>query len=249
MTNVILEQSYFSTPETMTTKRLLPLALAGALSLLASCGGHDGVELGPFAALNKTEGDEPFKLTAPTSKSPAPFSYTSSDLSVASIQGDTVTIHRAGNSTITAQQGKMGSYYPTSTSALLTVARRACTEPAERDASGVCVAPATAATAASYVTSAGLSWMPTSFGKAWAGANTFCRNTKINDANGWRLPTQLELATLVASGDLADKKWAMLDTWTSGAGNAEKQHFAVNLSTNATTSRADDNTAYVTCVK
>ena len=77
----------------MTTKSILALAASCALLLLAACGGSDdGVPLGPFPALSKTEGDPPFKLTAPTSKSPGAFSYESSDQKVATIQGDMVTI-------------------------------------------------------------------------------------------------------------------------------------------------------------
>lgn len=229
----------------MTTPRILSLAVTGALFLLASCGGHDGVELGPFAPLTATEGDAPITLTAPTSKSPAPFSYTSSDPRVATVQGDKLIIGVAGTSTITAQQGREGSYYPTSTSTTLTVAKRICDEPTVNE-NGVCVAPATTA---SYVTSGALTWMPTSFAMAWAGAEAFCKGVRINGSTGWRLPTQFELTALVASGELAEKKWAMQDTWTFSAGAAEKQHVAVNLATNATTSVADVNKAYVTCVR
>ena len=229
----------------MILKRPLSLAAAGALFLLASCGGHDGVELGAFPAINKTEGDAPFKLTAPTSKSPAAFSYTSSDTGVATIAGDTVTILKAGTSTITAQQGRMGSYYPTSTSALLTVAPRPCVEPGTR-VDSVCVAPTATA---SYVQSGARTWMPTSFVATWANANDYCKNTKINGSTGWRLPTEFELTQLVASAGFAGKGWAVDTAWTSNAGTAEKQHLAISLGTNAATSVADDSKAYVTCVQ
>lgn len=230
----------------MTTKHCLSLAAAGALLLLAGCGGHDGVELGAFPAINKTEGDEPFKLTAPTSKSPAAFSYTSSDPGVARIEGDLVTILKAGTSTITAQQGRMGSYYPTSTSALLTVALRVCAEPSTK-VNGVCVAPA--ATAA-YVNSSGLTWMPaTAAVMTWAAADAFCKTVTINGTTGWRLPTQGESNALVASLQLAGKEWNLGDTWTSTAGAPEKTHVAVNLSTNLLTPLADDRKVGVTCVR
>ncbi|MDB5745874.1 MAG: hypothetical protein JWP72_722 [Massilia sp.] len=229
----------------MTTTRILSLVVTGALFLLASCGGNDGVELGPFAALTATEGDAPIRLTAPTSKSPAAFFYTSSNTSVGRIEGDTIIVGVAGTSTITAQQGAKGSYYPTSTSTTLTVAKRVCEAPTVNE-NGVCVAPATTA---SYVTSGALSWMPTSFGMAWAAADAFCKGVKINGSNGWRLPTQFELTSLVGSGELANKGWIMLDTWSSTAGAAEKQHYAVNLATSTTMSFADENKAYVTCVR
>ena len=229
----------------MTTTRILSLAVTGALFLLASCGGNDGVELGPFAPITATEGDAPIKLTAPTSKSPAAFFYTSSNPSVGRIEGDTIIVGEFGTSTITAQQGETGSYYPTSTSTTLTVAKRVCAPPAELQG-GVCVTPPATA---SYVTTGALSWMPTWFGRTWVQANSYCRDEKINGTNGWRLPTQFELTTLAASGELAGKGWTMLDTWTSDAGAAAKQRLTVNLSTRATMSLAEESKAYVTCVR
>ncbi|MFC4933180.1 Lcl domain-containing protein [Massilia sp. GCM10023247] len=229
----------------MTTNRHLTLALSGALILLAGCGGHDGVELGAFPALNKTEGDAPFKLTAPTSKSPAPFSYTSSDQGVAKIEGDTVTVLKAGTTTITAQQGRMGSYYPTSTSALLTVAARVCTAPLVRE-NGVCVAPPTTA---AYVTDAQLTWSPATFVMTWTEADAYCKNLSVKDLTGWKLPEQGQLVTLVASGMLNGQGWAAADAWTATAGSGADSHFAVNLSTGAATSFPKGSKAYVTCVR
>lgn len=229
----------------MSTKRMLALAASGTLLLLAACGGGGGVRLGEFPALSATEGDAPITLKAPTSASPASFSYDSSNLAVATVAGNQLTIVGAGTSTITARQGQMGSYNPTSTTTLLTVAQRACSEPSVRE-NGVCVAPATTA---SYVTNGALSWMPTSFGMAWAAAESFCKAVRINGANGWRLPTQFELTALGASGQLAGKGWTLAETWTASAGAAEKQHVAVNLSSNVTMSVADADKAYVTCVR
>ena len=83
-----------------------------------------------FAAINATEGDAPITLTAPTSGSPAEFVFTSSNPQVATVQGNKLTILLVGTSTITAQQPQLGSYNPTSTSALLTVKARVCTAPA-----------------------------------------------------------------------------------------------------------------------
>jgi hypothetical protein len=229
-----------------TSARILSLAVSGTLLLLAGCGGEGGVPLGDFPALNKTEGDQPFKLTAPSSKSPAAFSYTSSDQKVAKIEGDMVTILGAGTSTITAQQGRMGSYNPTSTSTTLTVAPRICTEPSVKE-DGVCVVPATGA---SYVNSGGLTWMPaTATVMTWAVAKSFCETVKANGATGWRLPTQAESNALVASGQLAGKGWTLPDTWTSSAGSAEKTHVAVNLSSNLLMSLTEDKKVSVTCVQ
>lgn len=229
----------------MTTKRILALAASCVLFLLTACGGGDGVKLGEFAALSAAEGDAPITLKAPSSASPATFSYSSSNLAVASIAGDKLTIVGVGTSTITAQQGQMGSYNPTSTSTLLTVKERTCAEPSVKE-NGVCVAPATTA---GYVTYGGLNWMPaTATGLAWAAAESFCKTVKINGATGWRLPTQFELTAMAGAGQLTGKEWNLVDTWTSNAGAAEKTHVAANLSTNTLMSLADDKKVPVTCV-
>lgn len=229
----------------MTMKRILAFAASCALLLLTACGGsNDGVQLGPFPALSKIEGDPPFKLTAPTSKSPAAFSYASSDPKVATIEGDTVTIVAAGTATITARQGELGSYNPTSTSALLTVAKRTCTLPLVYE-NGQCVAPT--ATAA-YVTRESLSWMPATVALTWAEADAYCKNTKIQDKTGWRLPSQFELAALATSGMLLEKGWASSDAWTATAGSTADSHFAVNLASGASNAYPKENKAYLTCV-
>jgi PKD repeat protein len=63
-----------------------------------------------FGALdNKTFGDADFDLTA-TASSGLDVSYTSSDLTVATIDGSTVTIVGAGTTTITASQAGDGNY-------------------------------------------------------------------------------------------------------------------------------------------
>ena len=46
----------------------------------------------------------PFEITPPTSDSTGAYTYTSSDESVATISGSTITILRAGTSVITATQ-------------------------------------------------------------------------------------------------------------------------------------------------
>jgi len=229
----------------MTPHRILSLAVTGAFVLLASCGGHDGVELGDFPAIAKTEGDEPFKLTAPSSKSPAAFSFTSSDPAVATVAGDTVTVHIAGTSTITAQQGQLGSYYPTSKSTVLTVAARVCTAPAVRE-NGLCVAPPTTA---GYVSASGLTWMPATVAVSWSVADNFCKNTTIKGATGWRLPTRSELDDLAASGMLSGQGWKLGDTWTATADSADNSHFVVNTGSRASSPFVNSNPAYVTCVR
>ncbi|MEN3277113.1 MAG: hypothetical protein V7631_2903 [Massilia sp.] len=201
--------------------------------------------LGEFPALNKTEGDAPFALTAPSSKSPAPFTYSSSDLKVATIKDNMVTVHAAGTSTIMAQQGGMGSYNPTSTSALLTVAPRVCTAPLE-NRQGVCVAPPTTA---ATVTQAQLSWSPAHFVLTWAEADGYCKNSTINGATGWKFPDQAQLVALAASGAMDGQGWTMADAWSAAAGSGTDTRFAVNLASGASTVFPKENKAHVTCVR
>jgi len=235
----------FYTANLIMNKRLLALAAACTLTLLAACGGsHDGVPLGEFPAMSATEGDAPFELKAPTSKSPAAFSFDSSDKTVATVNGKVVTVLAAGTTTITARQGELGSYNPTSTSAVLTVKARVCTAPLENQG-GQCVAPVGTA---GYVSREGLNWMPATVALTWAEADTYCKTTKIQGQTGWKLPSQFELAALVASGMLSDKKWATGDAWTATAGSATDSHFAVNLASGASNAYPKENKAYVTCV-
>jgi uncharacterized protein YaiE (UPF0345 family) len=57
-----------------------------------------------FIIPSKSLGENPFKITRPTSNSTTAFTYTSSNLSVATIVGDIITVIGAGTSTITATQ-------------------------------------------------------------------------------------------------------------------------------------------------
>ena len=63
-----------------------------------------------FSIQTKPLGNKPFKINPPTSNSPGSFSYTSSNLSVATISGNTITIVGAGSSTITATQQATANY-------------------------------------------------------------------------------------------------------------------------------------------
>lgn len=246
----------------MTSKNILKVLGLLAVCVLAACGGGGGVMLGDFPAINATEGDAPVTLTAPTSKSPAAFVFSSSNPQVATVSGNKLTILLAGTSTITAQQPSMGSYNPTSTSALLTVKARVCTAPAVNQA-GVCVTPPTCtapatvqngvctapAVTASFVTNNGRTFMPSTLIDTWANANAFCTTTTINSATGWRLPLQLELSELQASGVLTGKGWTLGKTWSSMAGTAASSHNAVNLMTGMAGDESDGSGAYVTCVR
>ncbi|MCC2962464.1 hypothetical protein LK540_18715 [Massilia sp. IC2-278] len=228
----------------MSFKRLLSLTAAAALLVLSACGGH-GVELGDFTVPNKVEGDPPFDLTPPSSKSPGAFTFTSSNPQVASIAGRTVTVHLAGTTTITASQPEVGSYNPTSTSTVLTVTERVCEAPSVRQ-NGQCVAPATTA---GFVTRGEIVWMPASFVLDWAKADAFCKNTTIQGKTGWKLPTQADLAALIESGQLTGQGWTTGDAWTADAGAGAGTHVTLNLGSSAPTAGGSDVKAYVTCMR
>ena len=241
--------------------RLLLIVAALCATVLIACGGG-GVTLSNFPDLTATEGDAPLTLTAPTSKSPAVFSYSSSNAQVATIAGNIVTFVGPGTSTITASQPELGSYRPTSIAALLTVKARTCTAP-QVNQGGICVTPPTCTapavltnnvcvapvTAGTFVSRNNLSFMPATRIDTWANASAFCTTSTINGLTGWRLPLPAELSDLAASGALAGQGWTLGATWTSSsASNAT--HSTVNLATGAVIANEFDTTgAYVTCVR
>ena len=77
--------------------------------------------IGAFADMSKTTQATPFTLTNPSSNSAGAFTYTSSNPTVATVSGNTVTIIAAGTSTITAIQAADGSFAAGTVTALLTV--------------------------------------------------------------------------------------------------------------------------------
>ncbi len=220
------------------------LLLAG---LLIGCGDPDhGPPLGDFPAITKSAADAPFTLTAPSSRSPAAFTFTSSNPAVATIDGATVTLHGAGTSTITAAQSSHGSYGPTSASTTLTVTGiPTCTSPAT-PSNGACVAPASSA--ASFP-SGGLIWYGVTRTDSWTNASSFCKTSVIDSVAGWRQPTAAELKTLLNAGAVAGRGWTPGATWTADpAGAGQDGHAVVDLGSGATATRADTATAYVSCV-
>lgn len=79
------------------------------------------VILSTMSAITKNFGDAAFNLVAPTSVATGAVTFASSDLNVATISGNTVTIVGAGTATITASQATDANYLATSTTAILTV--------------------------------------------------------------------------------------------------------------------------------
>ena len=77
--------------------------------------------LSSFSVPTKVAGNAPFTLTAPTTNSTGAFTYTSSNLAVATVSGTTVTIVGAGSTTITATQAATTTYASNSITATFTV--------------------------------------------------------------------------------------------------------------------------------
>lgn len=228
--------------------------------LVIGCSDPDvGPPLGDFPAITKAVTDAPFTLTAPTSRSPASFTFTSSDPNVATIEGATVTVKNPGTSTITAAQASHGSYGPTSKATTLTVTGEVCATGQVRingicQAIPTCVSPATLvnneciAPKGTTITAPGIIWFAVTASDTWANASSFCTNSVINDNAGWRQPTAAELMALQASTSLAGSGWMLGETWSASAG-ASGRHQVVNLQTGAASELADTATAYVSCVK
>lgn len=63
-----------------------------------------------FSIPSKAAGANPFNITAPTSNSSGAFSYTSTNTSVATVSGNTITVVGVGTTTIKAVQAANGSY-------------------------------------------------------------------------------------------------------------------------------------------
>jgi hypothetical protein len=74
-----------------------------------------------FSISTKTYGDEPFTINLPISTSSGTFSFVSSNISVATVSGNTVTIVGVGTSTITATQAATTNYTSGIRTTLLTV--------------------------------------------------------------------------------------------------------------------------------
>jgi hypothetical protein len=235
------------------------------MCLVVACSDPDqGPPLGPFAAITKTETDAPFNIVPPTSKSPADFSYTSSNPAVATIAGSLVTIKGAGQSTITASQGSVGGWGPTSATTTLTVTAVACPNSNEVRINGICtpvpscvppavltnnqcIPPVTSATAVRT----DVLWMGVSYSDNWTKARDFCATSTIEGATGWHQPSEAQLKALQASGAISGHGWAVGPTWSADMGTASNtaSHVAVDLSSGASIERADVAGAYVSCVR
>ncbi len=80
--------------------------------------------IGWIGAIHKTQGEPAFDLPMPTSNSNGAFTFTSSNTSVATVSGHTVTIVGSGIATLTATQAATANYTAGSATATLTVDSR-----------------------------------------------------------------------------------------------------------------------------
>jgi biotin operon repressor len=83
----------------------------------------DQPKLSNFPNISKVFGNFPFDFTAPTSNSNGTFTYISSNTSVATISGSTITILGFGETTITATQSATNEYTSGSITATLTISK------------------------------------------------------------------------------------------------------------------------------
>ena len=214
-----------------------------------ACGG--GLTIGIFPPISKIEGDPPFVLVAPSSRSPVAFTFVSSNPMVASVDGNIVTVLQAGITTIVAQQAASGTWSATTASTLLTVASLNCLAPATRQGS-VCVAPPISG---NLIVRSGRTWMPVRHIDSWANARAYCSTTVINGQSGWRQPGAFELVDLQGSGLISGQGWILAKTWSSTASVDSSKvvikdiHDTVDLATGSTVTQSDVAGSYVACVR
>lgn len=244
-------------------KRIVGLLLM--MFLMSACSDPDqGPPLGPFAAISKKETDPAFDITPPSSRSPAAFTFTSSNTAVATIAGTLVTIKGPGETTITASQPRIGSFGPTSASTTLTVSKvdcgagsavvngkcavvPTCVPPAVLS-NNQCVPPTTSAAVVHFD---GFAWMGVSSTDNFANAGNFCTTSTIGGVTGWKQPTADQLIALQKSGALAGQGWSLGATWSSTlpTSSTTASHMVVDLSTGAVSAHPDVGIAYVSCVR
>lgn len=148
----------------------------------------------PWAIPTKLAGSGTFSIAAPSSSSPEVFSYTSSNVAVATISGTTVSIVGQGTSTITATQAAGANFTAAVKTATLTVS-------APPLPSG-------------YFSYNGLTWTPRSAATyTFAGALNYCSGA-FNGSTGWHLPSVAEFLPPRDAGLLLG---ANINTWNNAA--------------------------------
>ena len=114
---------------------------------------YQGPSLGSFAVSTHTYGAAPFTLSAPSSNSAGAFAYSSSNSSVATVSGATITIVGEGSSVITATQAANGSYSSGAITAILNVNKASLTITANNQSVNYGSAVASVTSAGTYTPS------------------------------------------------------------------------------------------------
>jgi hypothetical protein len=103
---------------------------SGNVRVYSWVGGATVPSLSDFSISTKTYGDSPFTITPPKSTSDGPFTYSSSDSTIASISDNQkITIHKAGTVTIRATQSETSNYTSNFIEALFQINNSSSTNP------------------------------------------------------------------------------------------------------------------------
>ncbi len=155
-------------------------------------------------------GAAPFTLTDPVSNSTGAFTYTSSDVTVATISGKVVTIVGAGSTVITANQAPAGSYSKGSASATLVVSYPPPTSAAPTPTkSAVNVISLWGKT---YTNVDGINWYPN-----WGQATQFNATNIAGDTTLEYSNLTYEGVQATTPGDVSKANFLHLDIWSPNA--------------------------------
>lgn len=183
-----------------------------------------------WALATKFAGDPAYSLPTPSSSSPSAFTYTSSNLSVATISGGTVTIVAAGSSTITASQPAVGAFRAANISASLAVS-----------------------SPAGWVNYGGKTYVkPDGVLRTRAAAALYCSSTTFGGQSGWSLPPSGNISGMVAAiRPLASQGWPMTAgyLWTSTLDPLTNNYYAVVAETGGGGPAPSSSLYMVTCSK
>ncbi len=116
-----MNTSHRTTPTLAKKSLVLALAIAIISIAIAPIATATTTIFGPFPRITTTYGVGTFTIVPPTTNSPGPWSYVSSNPRVATVSGGVLNILSTGTSTITATQAASGVFTERSRAALLVV--------------------------------------------------------------------------------------------------------------------------------
>ncbi len=197
-----------------------------------------------FNIPNKNMGNPKFKITAPTSNSAGAFSYISTNTSVATVSGDSITLVGVGYTHIKATQAAAGAYGAGTISTTLTVATGLATTPST-------AAPTPTKLAANVISmysNAYTNKVPDTWSAGWDQADVMDTIIQSNDTKKY--------ANLVFAGieftnpatnmiDATNAQFFHIDIWTPNATNFKVK--LVDFGANAVYGGGDDKEHEYTC--